>query len=182
MPSMSCDGSPGYSIVDDWAHMWMMFFCSLGGFDTHGSQSWEHWNLLTQVSEAMAAFYAATQEMGVADKVTQFTLSDFGRTFLPNSTAGVDHAWGNQQLVMGGAVQGRAAYGTYPSLLLGGPDDAGGQSWEHQGRWIPSVSVDQYAATLAAWFAPELVAQLPQILPNLNNFPVKNLGFMRATV
>ena len=159
-----------------------LFFVSMGGFDNHANLLSDHGALMGQMGPALAAFNTAMKNLGVADQVTLFTESDFGRTFLPNSTAGVDHAWGNQQLVMGGAVQGRAAYGTYPSLLLGGPDDAGAQSWEHQGRWIPSVSVDQYAATLASWFAPELVAQLPQILPNLNNFTVKNLGFMRAGV
>ncbi len=82
-----------------------VFFCSLGGFDTHGAQSWQHWDLLRQVSEALAAFYNATVEMGVADRVTSFTLSDFGRTLQP-SGSGSDHGWGSHQLILGGAVQG----------------------------------------------------------------------------
>lgn len=148
-----------------------VFFCSLGGFDTHGSQSWQHWDLLTQVAEAMAAFYNATAEMGVADKVTTFTLSDFGRTLQPSGT-GTDHGWGNHHLILGGAVQGGKMFGTFPVMALGGPDDSGSR-----GAMIPSTSIDQYGATLASWFGvPQ--AQLATIFPNLIKFQTSNLGFL----
>jgi uncharacterized protein (DUF1501 family) len=118
--------------------------------------------------------------IGMADKVTLFTQSDFGRTFTPNSSNGTDHAWGNEQLVMGGAVRGAATYGRYPELALGGPDDVGVDPWELQGRWIPSTSVDQYAATLLRWWGLA-DTQLDAALPNLRNFgSARNLGFMRA--
>ena len=148
-----------------------VFFCSLGGFDTHGSQSWQHWDLLTQVSEAMASFYNATVEMGVADRVTTFSLSDFGRTLEP-SGAGTDHGWGNHHLLMGGAVQGGRVFGTFPTLALGGPDDSGSR-----GAMIPTTALDQYGATLAQWFGVP-AAQLPSVFPNIGNFPTSNLGFM----
>ncbi len=148
-----------------------VFFCSLAGFDTHGSQAWQHWDLLTQLAEAMAAFHAATEEMQIPDRVTTFTLSDFGRTLEPNG-GGTDHGWGNHHLVMGGAVLGGNVYGTFPTLALGGPDDCGSR-----GSLIPSTSIDQYGATLARWFgvAP---ADLPSVFPNLGNFAVQNLGFL----
>lgn len=138
-----------------------VFFCQIGGFDTHGAQSWEHWNLLRQVGEAMAAFYTCTeQELGVASQVTSFTLSDFGRTLQP-SGAGSDHGWGNHHLVLGGAVQGGRIHGTFPSLALGGDDDSG-----TRGALIPTTSVEQYAATLARWLGvPD--ADLPGIFQNL---------------
>ena len=148
-----------------------VFFCSLGGFDTHGGQSWQHWDLLRQVAEGLSAFYNATNEMGVADRVTSFTLSDFGRTLQPSGT-GSDHGWGSHQLVLGGAVQGGKIYGTFPTLALGGPDDAGSR-----GALIPSTSIDQYGATLAAWLGVP-AAQLGSVFPNLAKFGASNLGFL----
>lgn len=148
-----------------------VFFCLIGGFDTHSSQSWQHWDLLRQVSEAVAAFYNATAELGVADRVTTFTLSEFGRTLQP-SGSGCDHGWGGHHLIVGGAVNGGAVYGTFPSLALGGPDDSGSR-----GALIPTTSIDQYGATLAEWFGVP-AAQLPAVFPNLGNFPTANLGFL----
>ena len=148
-----------------------VFFCSLGGFDTHGSQSWQHWDLLRQLSEGLAAFYAATNELGVSDRVTSFTLSDFGRTLQPSGT-GTDHGWGSHQLVLGGAVQGGRIHGTFPTLALSGPDDAGSR-----GVLIPSTSIDQYGATMAAWLGVP-PAQLTSVFPNLANFASPTLGFL----
>jgi uncharacterized protein (DUF1501 family) len=148
-----------------------VFLCSLGGFDTHGSQSWQHWSLLKQVSDALAAFYSATIEMGIPERVTSFTLSDFGRSLQP-SGSGSDHGWGNHHLILGGAVQGGTMYGAFPSMALGGPDDSGSR-----GALIPSTSTEQYGATLAAWLGVPAV-QLPSIFPNLGNFGNANLGFM----
>ncbi len=149
-----------------------IFFCSLGGFDTHADQLDTQVSLFTLLSPAMAAFYQATQELGVSSEVTTFTLSEFSRTFQPGSNGGTDHAWGSHQMIMGDAVKGNAFYGQFPTLALGGPDDTGSN-----GRWIPSTSVDQYAATLATWFGVANT-DLPSIFPNLANFQTSNLGFL----
>jgi uncharacterized protein (DUF1501 family) len=149
-----------------------IFFCSTGGFDTHADQLPQQVQLLSGVSQGMSAFYQATQELGVTNQVTTFTLSEFGRTLEPGSNGGSDHAWGSHQLVLGGAVKGNAIYGTFPTLVLGGPDDA-----DQNGRWIPTTALDQYAGTLATWFGVG-AANLPSIFPNLAHFATSNLGFM----
>lgn len=149
-----------------------VFFVSLGGFDTHDGLLTVHPGLLTKVSEAMAAFYNTTVELGVANQVTAFTASDFGRTLSGNND-GSDHGWGSTHFVLGGAVNGQKFYGTPPVFADNGPDDVG------QGRLIPSTSVDQYAATLARWFGVS-DTDLLTVLPNLGHFDVnkRNLGFV----
>jgi uncharacterized protein (DUF1501 family) len=148
-----------------------VFFCSLGGFDTHSGQSWGQWDLLKQISDAMLSFYNATVELAIPDKVTTFTESEFGRTLQP-SGSGSDHGWGNHHLVLGGAVKGGDVYGRFPEMALGGPDDSAAR-----GAWIPSVSTDQFGATLAKWFGVDPTG-LATAFPNLSQFPVTDLGFM----
>jgi uncharacterized protein (DUF1501 family) len=149
-----------------------VFFVGLGGFDTHSGQLATQSGLFSQVGAALRAFYDATVVMGMADKVTTFTLSDFARTMRANTAGGTDHAWGNHHLILGGAVRGQSFYGQFPTLIAGGPDDASGE-----GRWIPTTSSDQYAATLARWFG---VAddRLQAVLPNLRNFAAPLLSFL----
>jgi len=149
-----------------------IFFVSVGGFDTHSAQLPIQDQLYAVMSPAMAAFYQATLEMGVGPGVTSFTLSDFGRTLKPDSNSGSDHAWGSHHLMVGGAVKGGDFYGKFPTLALGGPDDAGSE-----GRWIPTTSLDQYGATLANWFGVP-AGDLPSIFPNLGNFTNPTLGFL----
>jgi uncharacterized protein (DUF1501 family) len=161
-----------------------IFFAQIGGFDTHADQvitgtpsQGAHARLLKQVGDAMAAFYAAMNQLGLGSSVTAFTQSDFGRTFKPNSSTGTDHAWGNHHLVMGGAVKGGKSYGTYPELVQGGANDVS-NSATSEGRWIPTTSVDQYAATLLRWWGVA-DGQLNAVLPNLANFgAARNVGFL----
>jgi uncharacterized protein (DUF1501 family) len=178
-----------------------IFFCQIGGFDNHtnetgsnptspaggGANSGNQGSLLTQLSQAMRAFYDEMVAQGVSNNVTTFTMSDFGRTLQPSgsgaTTVGSDHAWGSHALIMGGSVLGGTFYGSlrpdgtgvpygYPTLALGGPDDT-----DNRGRWIPTTSIDQYAATLAKWYglAP---AEIPIVFPNLFKFAPQNLGFL----
>ena len=161
-----------------------IFFCSMGGFDTHQDELAAHTNLFGQLSAAMSAFYAETVAQGLSGRVTTFTESDFGRTLQPSgtgTTVGSDHAWGSHQFVMGGAVKGTDFYGingpnghVFPDHTLGSgnPLDTDGR-----GRFIPTCSVDQYAATLAQWFGVSL-ADANTIFPLLNRFPVTDLGFL----
>jgi uncharacterized protein (DUF1501 family) len=158
------------SVRDTFLMQRQVFFVGIGGFDSHDDQVSNQPGLLGGISEAMTAFYNATVEIGVADSVTSFTQSDFGRTLTSNGD-GTDHAWGGNQLIIGDAVLGRDIYGTFPGLALDGADDVGG------GRLIPTTSADQYAATLANWFGiPD--QELDIVAPSIDNFTVRNLGFM----
>jgi uncharacterized protein (DUF1501 family) len=149
-----------------------IFFAGIGNFDTHSDQLPLQSALLAQISPALSAFYQATQELNIANEVTTFTMSDFSRTFQPNSNTGSDHAWGSHHIVLGGAVKGGQMYGTFPTLALGGPDDSGSN-----GRWVPSTGSVQYAATLAQWFGVS-PAQLATVFPNIGSFTTNNLGFV----
>ena len=161
-----------------------VFMVSLGGFDTHDNLIVQQAALLGKVSDALSAFYNATVELGVANKVTAFTASDFGRTLASNGD-GSDHGWGSHHMMIGGAVKGKAFYGTAPPVSIGNTDAAQDQWHVGQGRLLPSTSVDQYAATLARWFGVA-DAELDGILPNLRRFGVAagrpdypaNMGFM----
>ena len=149
-----------------------IFFVSLGGFDTHGAQLTTQDALLAQLSPALKAFYDSTVEMGVDSQVTTFLESDFARTFQSNTNGGTDHAWGNHYFVIGGAVKGGDMYGKFPTIVLGSNDDAGSN-----GRWIPTTSLDQYGATLAAWFGVSSSA-MGTVFPTLANFSTQNIGFI----
>jgi uncharacterized protein (DUF1501 family) len=149
-----------------------VFLATLGSFDTHTNQLNEQQTLLSQLDAALTAFHGAMADIGAGTSVTSFTLSDFSRNFLPNTGGGTDHAWGSHPLVIGDAVKGGSIYGTMPTLQLSGPDDA-----SDLGRWIPTIAVDQFAATLATWFGADATA-LAAVLPNLSAFSPSTLGFI----
>ena len=156
-----------------------IFFVSLGGWDHHDNLITNQASMLPGLSKALSAFYNATVQLGVADKVTTFTASDFARTLSANST-GSDHAWGGNHIIMGGAVSGGKVYGSYPtSLALNNELDLG------RGRLIPTTSVDSYNAELATWFGVPNSSLLSDILPNIRNFYAKGsssrpIGFLPA--
>src|SRR6185437_615456 len=155
-----------------------IFFCQLGGFDTHGAQAPTQDPLLQQLSQALGQFYLALQEVGTDTNTVTFTASEFGRTLQPNGNAGTDHAWGSHHVVMatgaskGGPLQGGKIWGTFPSLALGGPDDA-----NTRGTMIPTTSVEQYAATMGQWFGVS-AANIPSVFPYVSNFATSNIGFL----
>jgi uncharacterized protein (DUF1501 family) len=149
-----------------------VYFVSLGGFDTHGAQAYQQFDMLRQVSQAMNAFQNALGEIGAANQVTSFTMSEFGRTLQPAST-GTDHAWGSHHIVMGAAVKG-GMYGQFPDFTLGGQDDATGR-----GAWIPQFSNQQFGATLGRWFGATPAMLDTSVFKNeLVNFARKDIGFM----
>jgi uncharacterized protein (DUF1501 family) len=155
-----------------------IFFCEVGGYDLHSGQTpgpgqatvGAHANLLAELSQGLFAFQRAMEQLGLSGNVTTFTASDFGRTF-PCNGDGTDHGWGSHHLIVGGAVNGQRTYGAFPALAVNGPDDTS------TGRWIPTTAIDQYFATLAAWFGVD-ASNLATVFPNLNRFAAPNLGFV----
>jgi uncharacterized protein (DUF1501 family) len=171
-----------------------VFMVSLGGFDSHDNLMSDHARNMERVSSAMTAFHDAMTTLGVADKVTAFTATDFGRTLSSNGD-GSDHGWGSHQFIVGGAVNGGKFYGYAPPVSVSDTSAPADQWHVRQGRLLPSTGVDQYAATLAKWFGVsdlELVGTAGQnyddaILPFLHNFGgtangvnyARDLGFMK---
>jgi uncharacterized protein (DUF1501 family) len=157
-----------------------VFFVSAGNYDSHTEQLVDQDDNLSQLSQALRAFYDATAQLGVPQDVTAFTASDFGRSLAVNEN-GTDHGWGGHHFVVGGGVQGQRFYGAMPALTryddnnpASNPDDTG------YGQVIPTIAVDQYAATLARWFGVDS-GGIADIFPNLGRFPGYgggNLGFM----
>jgi uncharacterized protein (DUF1501 family) len=150
-----------------------VFYVSLNGFDTHDYQRANHADLMARLAHAMAYFdntLASLQGVDMRKQVTAFTASDFGRTFTSNGD-GTDHGWGAHHFVMGGAVRGRDIYGSMPVTGLNHSLDVG------SGSLLPTISVDQYGATLASWFGLS-ATQITDVFPNIGNFSTRNLGFM----
>ncbi len=159
-----------------------IFFCSVGGYDTHTAQvtlnpldttTGTHATLLNDISDCMYAFQRAMEQIEASNSVTTFTASDFNRTF-PTNSQGSDHGWGGHHLIMGGAVNGGQTYGHLPVFAINGPNDTS------TGRWIPTLSVDQFSATLAKWFGVS-ATDLPSIFPNVGRFATSDLGFMKPS-
>lgn len=165
-----------------------IFFCSVGGYDTHTSQvlvngvddpvntNGAHYRLLAEINASVFAFQRAMEQLQTATNplpagsVTAFTASDFSRT-LPTNSQGSDHGWGAHHIIVGGAVKGGQTYGKLPVFAINGPNDTG------LGRWIPTYAVDQYSATLAKWFGLS-ESEIATVFPNLARFPTSDLGFM----
>jgi uncharacterized protein (DUF1501 family) len=145
-----------------------VFFVSLGGFDLHDFLLSQHPGLLANLAGAIKSFHDATVELGVAQQVTTFTGSDFGRTLTSNGD-GSDHGWGSHHFIVGGAVQGQRFHGQLPAMAVNGSDDVG------QGRLLPTMAVDQLAATLASWMGVS-ATNLPLVAPNIGNYTLRDLG------
>ncbi len=140
-----------------------VFFVTVGGWDHHADTIANQERMLPDVSRSIKAFYDATVELGTANDVVTFTVSDFGRTLSSNGR-GSDHAWGGNQFAVGGAVQGGDVYGDFPTLMANSDLDVG------RGRLIPGMSTCEYAAELALWYGMENDGLLEDVLPNIRNF------------
>ncbi len=149
-----------------------IFFCSLGGFDTHTGELETHAKLYPQLDGAIHSFWEALDEIKLQQNVVVFTESEFSRTMQPTTTDGSDHAWGSHHMVLGANVKGQAVYNSFPDFVLGGDDD-----YDTRGRWIPTAAVDQYGASLINWFGITDAKDVATVFPNLSKFPTNPLKF-----
>ncbi|QJU57678.1 DUF1501 domain-containing protein [Sphingomonas sp. AP4-R1] len=140
------------------------FFVTHGGYDTHANQISVQGALFTDLANAMLGFNKAMKALGLNENVTCFTMSDFGRVYKGNAQGGSDHAWGNNHLVMGGALKPKQVIGTYPSQVMGGVDDV-----SNDGRFIPTISQEEYIGAIARWHGVA-DADLPYVFPNWATF------------
>ncbi|QFT13058.1 DUF1501 domain-containing protein [Vibrio sp. THAF190c] len=157
---------------DQLGHQRQVYFVGFGGFDTHANQLNDHAELMSALSQSLAAFNQSMEAAGLGDKVTTMTMSDFGRRLASNGT-GTDHGWASNHLVMGGALNAGQLYGQWPSLILDGENDF------NKGRMIPTTSVEQIGSTIAKWMGVNTDSAMDYIFPNLTNFSVKDLGFLK---
>jgi len=154
-----------------------IFYVNLNNFDTHGTQLTSHASRLTLLNKALELFCEEMADLGLSDNVTTFTTTEFGRSYSSNGN-GTDHGWGNNHFVLGGSVDGGKIHNSLPSFQINGPDDSG------FGRWIPTASTDEYAATLAKWFGVR-DSDISSIVPNIGRFNTNAasnfLGFMKPS-
>jgi uncharacterized protein (DUF1501 family) len=136
-----------------------VFLVQLGGFATSSNQLERHAALLRQLSEAMHAFYGATVDMGIANRVVTYTDTEYNRTLAPNKKGGSETGWGGHQLVMGGGVVGGDVYGEFPAMELAGASDVTGA-----GVWLPAISKRQFSQNFATWMGmPDTGAAGPRL-------------------
>jgi uncharacterized protein (DUF1501 family) len=148
------------------------FFVPASSFGTGANQLESHSAAMRDLSQAMAAFFHASAELGISQRVTTYTDSVFNRTMAPSPGGGATPAWGGHQLVMGDAVLGAQVYGSFPDFALGGPDDAG-----KTGIWIPAVPRAHYHEALARWAGiPDW--QLRRSFPEPSDAQLPSLNFM----
>lgn len=151
------------------------FFIEQEGWDNHDELLINHGNLMQTVNDALNYFNLVMEEINTTNEVTTFSISDFGRTLTSNGN-GTDHAWGGNAFIMGGAVNGKDMYGSFPTLALNSDLDL------YNGVLIPTTPADMYLAELAQWFGVSNT-DLDIIFPNLSNFydtgsGIPPIGFM----
>ncbi|RYD46912.1 MAG: DUF1501 domain-containing protein, partial [Verrucomicrobiaceae bacterium] len=153
------------------------FFVNYGGWDHHDEVINSMDRMIDVVNRCLVSYWQALGEIGLQEKVTLYTASDFARTLTSNG-AGSDHAWGGNMFVLGGAVNGGRVYGSFPDVALTGPSVV-----TSRGATLPAVSVDEYFAELALWLGVS-PGELPSVLPRIQTFyspgGAAPVGFMRA--
>jgi len=91
-----------------------VYYTSLNGFDTHDNQLSIHNNKLTELNDAIDAFYEDLAQAQLETQVTIVIFSEFGRRVKDNGT-GTDHGAAAPLFVIGGKNTGKIL-GNNPNL------------------------------------------------------------------
>ena len=91
-----------------------VYYTSLGGFDTHNNQLGSHNRKLSEVNDAVYAFYNDLKAAGLMDQITLVIFSEFGRRVADNGS-GSDHGTAAPVFIIGGGNRGRVL-GKNPDL------------------------------------------------------------------
>ena len=120
-----------------------VYMVSLGSFDTHANQRYDHQSLLQDLSSSIKAFYEDLGSGGWDQKVLSMTISEFGRRPYENGSSGTDHGAASPMMLFGPALNGSGFVGEHPDLL----------TWDDYDNLIPSTDFrDVYASVLSNWF------------------------------
>ena len=140
------------------------YYTDLGGFDTHSNVKDTVDSKMKEMDACVKAFVDELKAQGLWDSVTIVTASDFARTLTSNGL-GTDHAWGGNNFVIGGAVNGGQILGKFPPSLLeeSNPQTVG------RGRLVPTTPWEGIWNGVAKWMGVE-DAQIAEVLPNAKNF------------
>ena len=142
-----------------------VYMVSLGSFDTHANQRYQHQSLLQDLSSSIKAFYEDLGSGGWDQKVLSMTISEFGRRPYENGSAGTDHGAASPMMLFGPALNGSGFVGDHPDLL----------TWDDYDNLIPSSDFrDVYASVLANWFCLDQEV-IDSILLN-HNYQTLDLG------
>ena len=140
-----------------------IYTVKIGGWDMHQGNFLE--GKLKYVNEGLIQFKDELVRQGLWDKTVIATGSDFGRTLVPNSNGGTDHAWAGHYFMMGGSVNGGKILGKYPEDIREGAKYRIG----NRGRVVPTTPLESMWNGIAQWMGvPE--EDLDTILPNRQNF------------
>lgn len=149
-----------------------VYMVNIGGFDTHSNQVQnddhtvgEHANLLGELSDAIAAFMADIQLLGIDNRVLGMTFSEFGRRIISNESGGTDHGAAAPMFLFGSQVAG-GIYGDNPSIPINATEDDN-LPMQYDFRSI-------YATILKDWFCVPQNSLINTMLQEFSTLPLLN--------
>ncbi|MEL7123616.1 MAG: DUF1501 domain-containing protein [Bacteroidota bacterium] len=147
-----------------------IYVVSLGGFDTHADQVIEnqpllgdHGTLLQQLSDAVQAFQADLNQLGLSERVVTMTFSEFGRQIQSNFSLGTDHGTAAPLMLFGSCVN---------PVILGHNPEIGQEIERQEGVPMQYDFRDVYGSVLMDWFDVEEDAVKSLLYPEFTHIPI----------